>query len=212
MPARAAAGSARSRTSSPAAAPRPGRPAPWRASAASAARPPEPRQRGRRGEQVGDAAERALQRLAVGGDEPAGDRARGDRRDLLADHRSDGELGRVGMARQPQPRVGPDERAEQLVAAERRFDPPRVGVEVEQRPRRRLGLGRGRRPERARTGRAPPRRRAAARPSRGRRRAAGCGDRRRPPAPRSRARRGGRGNRSGRRGRTAGAVEARRSQ
>ena len=118
MPARAAAGSARSRTSSPAAS-APARPAsalarergigsassPSRASAAGV------------GKQVGDAAERARERLAVGGDEPAGDRPRGAHRDLLADHRSDGELGRVGVAGEAQSRVGAHERAEQLVVA-----------------------------------------------------------------------------------------------
>ena len=66
---------------------------------------------------MGDAAERARERLAVGGDEPAGDRPRGTHRDLLADHRSGGELGRVGVAGEAQSRVGTHERAEQLVVA-----------------------------------------------------------------------------------------------
>ena len=80
-------------------------------------------------------AERALEPLAVGGHQAAGERRGAAQRDLLAEHRADRELVRVDVAGHPPPGRLAHERSEQLVIAERLDHAERVGIEVEQRAR-----------------------------------------------------------------------------
>ena len=106
-----------------------------------------------------DAAARRGQRLAELRGQAARERARGGDRDLLAEQRPHGELGRVGMAGHAAAGRGADERAEQRVAAERRLDRVRVGVEAQDRPRGAgvpLDVGVRRDLEHAPVGQAPP--------------------------------------------------------
>ena len=93
------------------------------------------RERGGRREQVRDAAERALERLAVRGDQPAGERGGARQRDLLAEHGAHRQLVAVDVARRRGARA-PRARAGRAAAsrAERLGHGVRVGVEVEQRP------------------------------------------------------------------------------
>ena len=58
----------------------------------------------------------------------------GLQRDVLAEHRSEGELVAVDTAGHAQPRPGADEATDHLVSAQRPGDRQRVGVEVEQAP------------------------------------------------------------------------------
>ena len=72
--------------------------------------------------------------LPVGGDQGAAELAPGGDRDLLAQHRADGELVRIGGARGPQSRPQRDQRRERGIGAEPLADRVRVGVQVEQAP------------------------------------------------------------------------------
>ena len=83
--------------------------------------------------------DRALERLAVGGDQPCSVSHGSGDRDLLAEHRAHRELVRVDVAGDAPSRRRADERADGLIRAERREHGLRIGVEVEQRPGARHG-------------------------------------------------------------------------
>ncbi len=83
-------------------------------------------------EQVGQAAARRSKRRSRGQRQAPGDRAGGDDRDLLSEHRPDRELRTVDRPGRPAPRRRADQPPEHRVAAQHVIDRDRVGVEVEQ--------------------------------------------------------------------------------
>ena len=80
-----------------------------------------------------EAAVRVVDRLAVGAHQPPGVRAGRGGRDLLAQHRPDGELGRVRRPGDPPSGRGGHQGCEDRVGGEVPVDGGRVGIQVEER-------------------------------------------------------------------------------
>ncbi len=86
---------------------------------------------------MGEGADGPRQPLAAAPHDPRGQRSGAGQRNLLTEHRADGQLVTVDMADHPPPGRGAHQRPDQGVAAERVDDGVRIGVEVEQRARSR---------------------------------------------------------------------------
>lgn len=91
----------------------------------------QPGERLRGGEEVGQPAQRILDRLPVRGDQPGRVRTRRRGGDLLAQHRPYGELRRVDRTGHPAPGGLVHERGQQRVGAQLLVDRLGVGVQVE---------------------------------------------------------------------------------
>jgi hypothetical protein len=81
---------------------------------------------------MANGSDRAIERLAVGGNEPRRKRGRGGDRDLLAEHRAQRQLLTVDVAGDAAPRHRVDEAAEDRIGAERLAYALGIAVEVEQ--------------------------------------------------------------------------------